>query len=150
MVRTGLVNTVQVSGSLGYAGPVTVVNQTAGTAYTALPPSGQVVRRGGRLYEVDGSPVFLFYGDRPEWRALAAGVTPGPDVAQLDRNLIALGYASAATLTVSDTFSAATAFAVERWQAAAGLTVTGAVPLGQLVYGPGALRVPLDVRGPAA
>lgn len=141
VVRTGLVNTVQVSGSLGYAGPVTVVNQTVGTAYTALPQSGQVVRRGGRLYEVDGSPVFLFYGDRPEWRGLAAGVTPGPDVAQLDRNLIALGYASAATLTVSDTFSAGTAYAVGRWQAAAGLPVTGTVPLGQLVYGPGALRI---------
>ena len=141
VVRTGLVNTVQVSGSLGYAGQVTVVNQTTGTAYTALPPSGQVIRRGGLLYEVDGSPVFLFYGGRPEWRALAAGVTPGPDVVQLDRNLIALGYASAATLTVNDTFSAATAYAVERWQDAAGLPVTGTVPLGQLVYGPGALRV---------
>ncbi len=141
VVRTGLVNTVQVGGSLGYAGTVTVVNQTVGTAYTALPPSGQVVRRGGRLYEVDGSPVFLFYGARPEWRPLAAGVTPGPDVAQLDRNLTALGYASAATLTVSDTFSAATAYAVGRWQDAVGLPVTGTVPLGQLVYGPGALRV---------
>jgi Putative peptidoglycan binding domain len=141
VVRTGLVNTVQVSGSLGYAGSVTVVNQTAGTAYTALPQPGQVVRRGGRLYEVDGSPVFLLYGGRPEWRALAAGVTPGPDVAQLDRNLIALGYASAATLTVSHSYTGATGYAVARWQEAAGLPVTGTVPLGQVVYAPGALRV---------
>jgi hypothetical protein len=153
VVRTGLVNTVQVSGSLGYAGSVTVVNQTAGTAYTALPPPGQVVRRGGRLYEVDGSPVFLLYGGRPEWRALAAGVTPGPDVAQLDRNLIALGYASAATLTVSHSYTGATAYAVARWQEAAGLPVTGTVPLGQVVYAPGALRVsavPAGLGGPAA
>ncbi len=141
VVRTGLVNTVQVSGSLGYAGSVTVVNQTAGTAYTALPQPGQVVRRGGRLYEVDGSPVFLCYGGRPEWRALAVGVTPGPDVAQLDRNLIALGYATAATLTVSDTYTGATAYAVAGWQEAAGLPVTGTVPLGQVVFAPGALRV---------
>src|SRR5512142_891411 len=124
VVRTGLVNTVQVSGSLGYAGSVTVANQTTGTAYTALPRPGQVVRRGGRLYEVDGSPVFLFYGGRPEWRALAAGVTAGPDVAQLDRNLIALGYATGATLPVSDVYTSATGYAVARWQQAAGLPVT--------------------------
>ena len=142
VVRTGLVNTVQVSGSLGYAGSVTVVNQTAGTAYTALPQPGQVVRRGGRLYEVDGSPVFLFYGGRPEWRALAVGVTPGPDVAQLDRNLIALGYATAATLTVSDTYTGATALRGGALAgSAAGLPVTGTVPLGQVVFAPGALRV---------
>jgi putative peptidoglycan binding protein len=141
VVRTGLTNTVQVSGSLGYAGSVTVVNQTAGTAYTALPQPGQVVRRGGRLYEVDGSPVFLLYGGRPEWRALAVGVTAGPDVAQLDRNLIALGYATDATLPVSDVYTSATAYAVARWQQAAGLPVTGTVPLGQVVFAPGALRM---------
>lgn len=141
VVRSGLVNTVQVNGSLGYAGSVTVVNQTVGTAYTALPQPGQVVRRGARLYEVDGSPVRLFYGGRPEWRALASGVTAGPDVAQLDRNLIVLGYASPATLTVSDVYTGATAWAVARWQDAAGLPVTGTVPLGQVVYAPGALRV---------
>lgn len=150
VVRTGLVNTVQVSGALGYAGSVTVVNQTVGTAYTALPRPGQVVRRGGRLYEVDGSPVRLFYGGRPEWRALAIGVIAGPDVAQLDRNLIALGYASPATLTVSDAYTAATAYAVARWQDAAGLPVTGTVPLGQVVYAPGALRVLTVPAGPGA
>ena len=141
VVRTGLVNTVQVNGSLGYAGSVTVVNQTAGTAYTALPQPGQLVRRGGRLYEVDGSPVFLCYGGRPEWRALAVGVTPGPDVVQLDQNLIALGYATAVTLPVSSSYTDGTGYAVARWQQAAGLPVTGTVPLGQVVYAPGALRV---------
>ena len=45
-------------------------------------------------------------------------------------------------LTVSDTFTAATAYAVERWQQAAlGLPVTGAVPPGQVAYAPGPLRV---------
>ena len=127
VVRTDLTNTVQVSGALGFAGSYTVANQMPGTAYTALPPPGQVVRRGHRLYEVDGSPVILLYGRRPEWRDLFLGVTPGPDVSQLDANLIALGYATPAALTVSDTFTAATSFAVQRWQAALGLTVTGVV-----------------------
>jgi peptidoglycan hydrolase-like protein with peptidoglycan-binding domain len=151
VVRTSLANTVQVSGALGFAGSYTVANQMQGTAYTALPPPGQVVRRGHRLYEVDGSPVVLLYGSRPEWRDLFLGVTPGPDVAQLDANLIALGYATPATLTVSDTFTAATSFAVQRWQAALGVTVTGVVPAGQVAYAPGPLRVAsLDVTLGAA
>ena len=151
VVRTSLANTVQVSGALGFAGSYTVANQMQGIAYTALPPPGQVVRRGHRLYEVDGGPVVLLYGPRPDWRDLFLGVTPGPDVAQLDANLIALGYATPATLTVSDTFTAATSFAVQRWQAALGVTVTGVVPAGQVAYAPGPLRVAsLDVTLGAA
>jgi hypothetical protein len=151
VVRTDLTNTVQVGGALGFAGSYTVANQMPGTAYTALPAPGQVRRRGQHLYEVDGSPVILLYGPRPEWRDLYLGVTPGPDVAQLDANLIALGYATATTLTVSDTFTAATSFAVQRWQAGLGLTVTGVVPAGQLAYAPGPLRVAsLDVTLGAA
>jgi peptidoglycan hydrolase-like protein with peptidoglycan-binding domain len=141
VVRTNLVNTVQVSGSLGYAGSVTIVDQLQGTTYTALPWPGEVARRGRHLFEVNGSPVILFYGRRPEWRDLSLGVTNGPDVAQLDANLIALGYATAGTLTVSDAFGFATAYAVERWQAATGLPVTGVVPAGQIAYAPGPLRV---------
>ena len=139
VVRTDLTNTVQVSGSIGFAGSYTVVNQAAGTAYTALPAPGATIRRGQQLYEVDGTPVTLFYGPRPQWRVLAEGVTPGRDVAQLDRNLIALGFGAA--LTVSDYFTGATAYAVELWQQARGLPVTGTVPLGQVAYAPGPLRI---------
>jgi peptidoglycan hydrolase-like protein with peptidoglycan-binding domain len=139
VVRTNIVNTVQVAGSLGYAGDYTIVNQTQGTSYTALPAEGTLIRRGKSLYEVDGVPVTLFYAARPEWRSLSEGVTPGPDVAQLDRNLIALGYG--AYLTVSGYYTGATAYAVELWQQAAGLPVTGTVPLGQIAFAPGPLRI---------
>jgi hypothetical protein len=139
VVRTDLINTIQVNGSLSYAGSYTIVNQTQGTAYTALPSVGAIIRRGQRVFEVDGAPVTLFYGARPEWRALSEGVTPGPDVAQLDRNLIAMGYGS--YLTVSDYFTGATAYAVELWQEAAGLPVTGTVPLGQVAFAAGPLLV---------
>jgi hypothetical protein len=139
VVRTDLTNTVQVAGALGYRGSWEVVNEAAGTAYTTLPATGAIVRRGQRLYEVDGTRVTLFYGTRPTWRALSEGVPPGPDVAQLDRNLIALGYGT--YLAVSEYYTAATAYAVELWQRAAGLPVTGTVPLGQIVFAPGALRV---------
>src|SRR4029077_19057255 len=139
VVRTDLTNTVQVSGSLGDAGSYTVVNQATGTAYTALPAPGATIRRGQELYEIDGTPVTLFYGSRPEWRSLSEGVTPGRDVAQLDRNLIALGYG--AGLAVSDYFTGWTAYAVERVQTARGLPVPGTVPFGQIAYAPGPLRI---------
>jgi peptidoglycan hydrolase-like protein with peptidoglycan-binding domain len=139
VVRTDLSNTVQVAGALGYRGSYGVVNEAAGTAYTTLPATGAIVRRGQRLYEVDGTQVTLFYGARPAWRSLSEWVLPGPDVAQLDRNLIALGFGK--YLTVSDYYTAATAWAVQQWQQAAGLPVTGTVPLGQVVFAPEALRV---------
>ncbi len=139
VVRTDLTNTVQVSGSLSDAGSYAIVNQVPGTAYTALPAPGATIRRGKELYEVDGTQVTLFYGGTPEWRALSAGVLPGRDVAQLDRNLIALGYG--AGLVISDYFTDATAYAVELWQQARGLPVTGTVPLGQIAYAPGPLRI---------
>jgi Putative peptidoglycan binding domain len=139
VVRTNLVNTVQVNGELDYAGSYAIANQQAGTAYTWLPAVGAVINRGHTVYEVDGTPVTLFYGERPEWRSLSEGVTPGPDVAQLDRNLIALGYG--AYLTVSDYYTGETAYAVELWQEARGLPVTGTVPLGQVAFASGPLRV---------
>jgi len=139
VVRADLTNTVQVSGSLGYAGSYTIVNQAQGTAYTGLPAVGTTIRRGQQLYAVDGAPITLFYGGTPEWRALFAGVTPGRDVAQLNRNLMALGYG--AGLSDSEYFTGATAYAVELWQAARGLPVTGTVPLGQVAYAPGLLRI---------
>ncbi len=139
VVRADLVNTTQVAGSLGYQGAYPLINQAQGTAFTQLPNLGAIVRRGQRLYEVDGTPVILFYGGRPEWRTLAPGVLAGPDVAQLDANLIALGYG--AGLTVSDYFTAATSYAAELWQSAVGLPVTGTVPLGQVAYAPGPLRI---------
>jgi hypothetical protein len=141
VARTDLVSTTQIAASLGYAGWYTISNQAPGTAYTALPGPGRIVRRGQQLYEVDGAPVVLFYGSRPEWRALFPGVADGRDVAQLDRNLIALGYATRAGLPVSDVFTGATAVAVGNWQAADGLPVTGTVPLGQIAFAAGPLRV---------
>jgi hypothetical protein len=139
VMRVDLTNTAQVSGSLGYAGSYTLVNSELGTVYTALPAVGATIRRGQELYAVDGTPVFLFYGGTPEWRALSAGVAPGADVAQLNRNLIALGYG--AGLADSEHFTDATAYAVELWQAGRGLPVTGTVPLGQVAYAPVALRI---------
>jgi peptidoglycan hydrolase-like protein with peptidoglycan-binding domain len=60
-------------------------------------------------------------------------------VGQLTRDLIALGYG--AGLTRGDHYSSATAAAVQRWQGALGLQATGTIPLGEVVFEPGPIRV---------
>ncbi|GAA1276443.1 peptidoglycan-binding protein [Sphaerisporangium rubeum] len=126
----------QVNGTLTYDGAYTVTGH--GGTVTRLPATGTTVRRGATLYESDGRRVPLLYGPRPAWRDLGLGVTDGTDVRQLERNLRALGYTG---FTVDRHYDLGTYWAVRRWQRAARLPVTGAVPLGQVVFLPGALRV---------
>ena len=137
-VRTDVAERRQVSGTLVHAGTYDVVASGPGTL-TRLPPVGDVVTRGHAAYEADGSPVTLLYGRRPAWRALHRGMTDGADVRQLESNLKALGHGGA--LTVDDHFSSATYWAIRSWQLAAGRTVTGSLPLGQIVFAPGAVRI---------
>jgi hypothetical protein len=111
--------------------------QGSGTL-TAMARSGSVIRRGGALYRLDGDPVVLMYGSAPAYRALGAGVSDGPDVRELERNLAALGFDPGG---VDDSFTSATATAVGDWQESVGLTRTGAVELGRIVFMPGARRV---------
>jgi peptidoglycan hydrolase-like protein with peptidoglycan-binding domain len=136
--RTDVSERQHVTGTLGYEGATTVTAPGPGVL-TGLPAVGTVVRRGQSAYEVDGRPVILLYGQRPTWRPLRAGMTDGVDVQQLEHNLAALGHG--AGLTVDQHFTSATTAAVRRWQRAAGLTVTGEVPLGQVVFVPDAIRV---------
>jgi putative peptidoglycan binding protein len=144
VVRRSLSSQTQVSATLGYAGSYTVTGKGGGTL-TWLPSQGRVIREGGVLYRVDNAvPVFLLYGKVPAWRALSEGLT-GADVAQLNRDLAKLGYASRSELLAGglglDYFSAGTASALEGLQAHLGLPVTGSLPLGQAVFEPAALRV---------
>ena len=138
VVRTDLSARQQVAGTLGYAGFFTVATQSDGGLLTWLPAPGDVVRRGHRLFAVDGQPVTLLYGAIPAWRTFAPGMSPGADVAQLQRNLAALGFAPGAA---DGQFGWSTETAVERWQQAHGMTVTGTIPLGQVAFLPGPLRV---------
>ena len=138
--RLDLVARTDVDGTLGYAGDLRVAGHGPGTV-TAVPSPGMVVERGQSLYSVDNRPVSLLYGDLPAWRRLAAGMTDGPDVQQLEANLVALGHATEADLAVDERFTAATTAAVKRWQKSLGLDETGAVELGQAVFLSGAFRV---------
>ncbi|MEV4015715.1 peptidoglycan-binding protein [Nonomuraea angiospora] len=136
--RGDLVDRQTVSGALGYTGERTVPNNTPGTL-TWLQAAGSVVTRGRTLYEVDRRPVVLMYGTTPMYRDLRYGVSDGPDVEQLERNLKALGYGN--DLTVDDHFSPTTADRVLEWQDDRGLEVTGTVTPSTVVFLPGRVRV---------
>jgi peptidoglycan hydrolase-like protein with peptidoglycan-binding domain len=66
-------------------------------------------------------------------------MSDGGDVGELTRDLIALGYGDG--LARGNHYSQATAAAVERWQQALGLPVTGEILLGEVVFEPGPIRV---------
>lgn len=140
VTRQDLVSRTEVDGTLGYSGRVSVVGHVQGTV-TALPAAGTVIERGQSLYSVENRPVPLLYGDVPAWRRMAEGMTDGPDVRQLEENLVALGHATESELTVDERFTSSTAAAVRRWQKAMGVEQTGVVELGQAVFLPGAIRV---------
>jgi len=144
VVRTTLRTTRQYYGALGYGAPTAIAAATTGRAYTWLPRPGAVVRQGERLYEVDGRAVPLLAGARPVWRTLAVGTPAGPDIAQLNTDLVALGYASG--IGGNTTYDWRTRAAVRDWQRALGVLVTGAVDLGQVVFA----AVPLRVASVAA
>jgi peptidoglycan hydrolase-like protein with peptidoglycan-binding domain len=141
ITRQLLRSQTRVNATLGYAGSYQVTGQGGGTI-TWLPAAGRVIGQGGVLYRVNnGTPVFLLYGRVPAWRALAEGVR-GADVRQLNRALVALGYATSSELDPgSEYFSAETAWALEDLQAHLGLPRTGTLPLGQAVFLPSAIRV---------
>jgi hypothetical protein len=120
--------------------PYAVINQGHGT-YTSLPAVGQVISQGHALYRVNSSPVVLLYGSTPAYRTLSAGAS-GPDVAELNRDLVALRYTTRAQLHPgSGLFGSATTAAVEKLQAAVGIARTGTLPIGQAVFEPVAVRV---------
>jgi hypothetical protein len=137
--------TVSLAGILTYraqsdGAPYSVIDQAEGT-YTKLPELGQVIAQGQVLYRVDDSPVVLLYGSTPAYRTLSAGAA-GADVAQLNADLVALGYATLSQLgPTSPTFGPVTTTALEKLQAALGLTQNGTLTLGQAVFEPTAVRV---------
>jgi hypothetical protein len=120
------------------------VNQTQGTV-TELPAVGQVVSQGQVLYEVSGNPVVLLYGSTPAYRSLSEGTSTaltGPDVAELNADLVALGYVTNAEIpSGTDEFTYWTKVGVEKLQKTLGVTQNGTLSLGQALFEPSAIRV---------
>jgi len=131
-----LVDTQTEDGKLGHGTTKTLTGKLAGTV-TDLAAVNAVIQRGQPLFRVDNTPVVLLYGPLPSYRTLTTGLK-GADVKQFEQNLAALGYTG---FTVDETFSASTATAVRKWQGDLGITKTGSVDAGQIVYAGGPVRV---------
>jgi hypothetical protein len=148
VVRESLFSRVPVTATLGYADSYTVRGQGGGTL-TWLPSAGQVIGQGQALYKTDNdSPVVLLYGAVPAWRTLDEGLA-GADVTQLNQDLVALGYANSPDISALgwDYFSWETADGVRQLESALGVaSPPGSLPLGSVVFEPGAIRVS-DVLG---
>ncbi len=153
VVRTDLIERDILEGTLRYGTPDTLLATGAGTI-TGLPASGVVLGRGDAVYELDGRQVTLMFGERPPWRPIAEDVSDGPDVAQLERNLWALGFDDDFEMTLDEEVDDATVAAIERWQESLGrddvsvvlpadFAVTrGPVRVGELLAEVGAVVVP--------
>lgn len=138
---------VQVPGELGYDGASTVGYQGPPGVLTSVATPGSTVDRGGALYAVANRSTRLLLGTVPAYRDFAAGMSDGPDVAELEQNLAALGMQPG---TVDEHFSSTTAAAIRRWQATWGLPVaqrTGALPFGSVTFIAAPVRV-ADVAAP--
>jgi peptidoglycan hydrolase-like protein with peptidoglycan-binding domain len=144
VTRRTLSESSTVDGTLGYGTTLELYDRLGGT-FTWLPSVGAVIGRGGTLWRIDDLPVVLMYGSVPAYRTLEQGVSDGPDVTELNENLIDLGFDPYGAIADDESFGAATAAAVKRWQQAEGLPETGEVELGRVVFAPGARRV-TDVK----
>jgi hypothetical protein len=145
VTKRSLSETTSVNGTLGYAGSYTVLGQLHGTI-TALPEPGRVIGQGQVLYQVDGYPVVLLYGSTPAYRTLAEGATSadvtGKDVAELNHDLVALGYVNRSGVDAAwNEFNWATKAGVEKLQDHLGVDQTGELELGWVVFLPTAARV---------
>ena len=147
VVRTDVSARQVVAGTLGYQGAFNVIDELSPGIVTWLPAAGSVVWRGQALFQLSGQPVTLLYGPVPAWRDIGPGMTPGPDVRELQRNLATLGFTRG---PADGVFGWSTEAAIERWQQVHGLTVTGTIPLGAVVFLPGPLRVTTTAVSPGS
>ncbi|MFE3129417.1 peptidoglycan-binding protein, partial [Streptomyces hydrogenans] len=137
VTRGDLTDSSRRDGTLGHPGERKINAGGPGGTLTWLAPTGSVVERDERLYEVDGEAVRLMYGDEPMYRTLKTG-DKGKDVRQWEENLAALGYTG---FDVDDEYTAKTAAAVERWQKSHDLKATGTIGPDRIAFASSAVRV---------
>ena len=131
-----------------------VVTTDADGTITAAREIGELVDFGEELIRIDDKPVTVAEGSMPMYRELHKVNTrhrdvngkrlklqTGEDVAQLQRFLIAAGFDDDGDLEVDSEFGASTEDAVEDWQEAVGLPVTGRVDTSQLVFESAPVRI---------
>jgi peptidoglycan hydrolase-like protein with peptidoglycan-binding domain len=138
-VRT-LTQTEEIAGTLDFGDVHSLTAGRDGTL-TSAAAAGSTVDRGGEPFSIDRRPTVLLLGDVPMYRDLEQGMDDGPDVAQLESNLSALGFTDDGQLVVDEHFDASTTDAIEAWQEARGVEVTGVLVQGDVVFLPGPVRM---------
>ncbi|HUY10200.1 MAG TPA: hypothetical protein VMW80_12295 [Candidatus Dormibacteraeota bacterium] len=144
-VRKGtLTDKVTGGGTLsGSPVPIAAGAQAAGVV-TGLPSVGSVVSQGQILYRVDNQPVVLLYGSTPVYRAFGPGMTSGPDVVQLEQDLLQLGFGQVFGLVANGDFNFADEQAVRAFTKAEGLTYGDQLALGTVLFEPGPVVIAAD------
>lgn len=127
-----LASTKSVDGTIQYDDAEAITAAVDGTV-TKVAEADTVLARGDTLYELNASPVTVFWGDTPFFRTLENGIDAGPDVRVLEENLAALDFTAEGTMVVDETFDSATADAVKAWQADLGVAETGSVAVSDVV-----------------
>jgi peptidoglycan hydrolase-like protein with peptidoglycan-binding domain len=138
-VRT-ISNDATYDGVVIHAVAMPIITRTSGRL-TSAAAEGTTIAAGQSLFEVDARPTVLLLGDTPAWRDLSFASTPGPDVKQLQDNLVTLGFDPGHEIVADGTFSDATASAIIRWQEQLGVTATGSVTLGSVLFEPSPIIV---------
>ena len=122
---------LNLNAAAAWSGGPSVVNAASGTVTEVRAGSGEPVESGSVLYTVDLSPVVIAAGSVPAFRLLALGAR-GADVRQLQELLAGEGQ----RVVVDGAFGAGTVRAVKAWQKSLGVTQTGEVALGSVVFVP--------------
>jgi peptidoglycan hydrolase-like protein with peptidoglycan-binding domain len=108
--------------------------------------AGDTIKNGGQLAEIDGQPLFALTGTVPAWRDLTPGES-GPDVAELQKALAALGYYDG--YDTPGYFGSATEYAVYLYYEHLGYTPpsSGGVPASDVVFLPSLPATVIAVNG---
>jgi hypothetical protein len=135
-----LVTYDETTATLGFTASADVAAPVAGTV-TSIVAEGTTLAAGSVVATIDGAPVVTLIGDIPSYRDLSAASSDGPDVRQLEMNLVMLGFDPDGAIQIDEQFDAATTAAVTLWETSLGLIGDGVVPEGQIAYIPGKLLV---------
>jgi peptidoglycan hydrolase-like protein with peptidoglycan-binding domain len=165
--RTDVVATETLSGTLGYGSTDTVMYRTSPAGVTTVTgllsgivtwvvDEGTVIVPGDVLYEVNTVPVIVLEGVTPQYRAFHSRMSDGPDVEQLERALVDLGFDPDQDIEVDEDFTSATRDAIELLQESVGANDDGRLELGEVQFGPEATYISVvlvdlgDQVGPGA
>ena len=145
VVRTDLTTKHLATCTVGFGDTANLVTTASGTV-TELPGTGQVIRPGETLFRIDDEPVTLLNGELPAWRDFTSGMSAGRDISQLKVALAELGFADAAKLGDSDTWTWRLAEAIRDFNEARGLTRSSDLPAASIVFLPTDIRVASTVK----